>query len=150
MDGLAGQLKAATEKLEVVKQQLLESNAEVAQAQLANAANTPQLPGDAVSTVAAMQQLLQGAHNSVQQGQDRNAVGGAILDQLVGHVQALAATIPRPTAGPEQPPAGLQSAAFRQPPREGAPEQPAPGGLPAPASTPARMDTDGPAAWGHY
>ncbi|CAK0870390.1 unnamed protein product, partial [Prorocentrum cordatum] len=53
--------------------QLAESSAEVAQANIANA--TPHISGDEATT---------GDHGCIQQGQDRNVVGGALLEQLVG------------------------------------------------------------------
>ncbi|CAK0815917.1 unnamed protein product, partial [Prorocentrum cordatum] len=97
VDALAAQHKSATDRLDRVKLQLVESNEEVAQAQLANAAHTAPLGGDAASSVAALQQLLQTARNSIQQGQDRNIVGGAILEQLVGHVRTPGDAMPRPS-----------------------------------------------------
>ena len=147
VDELADKLKSAKEKLDVVTQQLAESNEEVAKAQLANASTAAApLGGGAMASVAALQQLLQEAHTSIQQGQDRNTVGGALLGQLVGHVQALGVSVAQAPA-PMAPPT-TAATGFRPEPREAAAPVPAPGSPVDPNE--GRMDTGGPQAWDQY
>ena len=125
---LQAKLENATTKRDEANTQLVAVNAEVAQARLALAPDPEAGLAGAAETVAALQRILQGAHDSITAGQDRNTVGGSILDQLVGHVRKLGDAVPHGAdslAAGGQPPGAATPGQVAAAAAQGAPAAPA-------------------------